>query len=162
MAIRVMLDSDIIDDLTGHVEWLATYSDLVHDETAFAELKARFPNSDIILIDRGLGDPTDRASVIDIETGAHTIDDLPGWVERKKAKGVRYLTGYCDRSNLPGVLAIVRHGLWHWVATLDGTTFIHGWNPLHGPAVVQILGADKLDVHADLSLIMEDGWHPRG
>ena len=158
--IRVMLDSDVLADLDGHAELLATYSDLIHNAADLEALKARHPDSEIVLIDRGTGDPTGEATVIDIETGAFGVDHVPGWVREKKIAGKKYLTGYCDRDNLPGVQAIEGQGIWHWVATDDGTCHIQGFRPLHGPAVVQILGEGALGVHADLSLVFEDGWHP--
>lgn len=159
--VRIMLDTDNLADLDGRFELLATYSDLVPDTAALAGLRARFPDSEIVLIDRGLGDPTGQASIADIEPGALGAGALPRWVAEKKAAGIRYLTGYCDRDNLPGVEAIARHQIWHMVATLDGTCHIAGFTPMRGPAVVQILGEQQLGVHADLSLVLEDGWHPR-
>lgn len=159
MPVRTMIDTDNLAALDGHFELLATYADLIRSEEELKALRAKYPHSTLIFIDRGLGDPLDIATVADVEPGCLTVADLPGWVARKKAAGKKHLTGYCDRADLPAVLAIERHGLYHWVATLDGTAFIGGFRPLHGPAVVQILGAAKLGIHADLSLVLEDGWH---
>jgi hypothetical protein len=158
MAIRVMLDSDVIGDLDGHCELVATYSDLATDYEA---LQDQFPHSVVVLIDRGLGDPTGRASVADVQTGAMTVDQFPAWYDRKHKAGVRYLTAYCNRSTLAALDAVLGNRKpYRWLATLDGTCHIDGFQPLHGPAAVQILGANSVGVHCDLSLVMEDGWHP--
>ena len=164
MSIRVMLDTDVLADLDGHFEILATYTDLIPDMAALDALRAKYPGSEVILIDRGLGDPTGQATIADVEPGAMTPDDLPGWVARKRADkpaGWEFLTAYSDRNDLPAIEAIQHEGLWHWVATLDGTCFITGWRPLHGPAAVQILGEAAIGIHGDLSLVLEDQWHPR-
>lgn len=159
MAIRVMLDTDVLEDLDGHFELLATYTDLIPDMAALEALRARFPHSEVILIDRALGDPTGQATIADIEPRAMTVEMLPEWIARKA--GMPNLTGYSDRNDLPAVEAIVRHGLYHWVATLDGTAVIAGYPAMHGPAAVQILGEAQIGIHGDLSLVYEDGWHHR-
>jgi hypothetical protein len=158
MAIRVLLDTNVLSALDPACELLATYSDLVPDPAA---LEAKFPNSHLIYIDRGLGDPSGKASVADIETGALTINDVPGWLDRKEAAGIKYRTIYESRGEIDAIQAAAgKRTFWHWVATLDGTAFIARFRALHGPAVVQILPSSKLGYHADLSLVFEDGWHP--
>jgi len=158
MAIRVMLDTNDLSALDPACELLATYSDLVPNP---AELESKFPHSRIILIDRGLGDPSGKASVADIETGALTIQDVPGWLDRKKTEGIDFRTIYESRGEFDAIAAAAGHrSFWHWVATLDGTAFINRFKALHGPAAVQILPSSKLDYHADLSLVFEDGWNP--
>lgn len=158
MAIRGMLDTNELSALDGNFELLATYSDLVNDLPA---LEAKFPNSRIILIDRGLGDPSGKASVADIETGALSIADVPGWLDRKEAENIEFRTLYWFRSEFDQVKSAAGHrSFWSWAATLDGTAFVARWRALHGPAAIQILPSAKLDVHADLSLVFEDGWNP--
>lgn len=162
MPIRFGLDSDILGDLEAVADVLMTYSDLVPNDQALAELHAKFPRSEIVLIDRGLGDPTGKASVLDVETGAATIGDAPSWYDRKHAEGIRYLTIYSDRNNVAAISQAMgdRH-YFRWVATLDGTVVINAFDPLHAPAVVQCLTAAMLGIHADGNLILEDGWHPQ-
>ena len=162
--IRVMLDTDVLADLDGHFEILATYTDLIPDMAALDRLRAEFPDSTVILIDRALGDPTGQATIADVEPGAMMIDQLPGWVSEKRAAkpaGWEYLTAYSDRNDLPAIKAIQHEGLWHWVATLDGTAVISGYTPMHAPAAIQILGESQIGIHGDLSLVLEDAWHPR-
>lgn len=160
--IRIALDSDVLGDLpVGIAPLLLTYADLIPNQAVLNALKAKHPSSELIFIDRGLGDPLDLGTVADIEPGALTVDDLHGWVKRKNRAGKTYLTGYCDRNDLAAVEAADRHGLWHWVATLDGTCHIAGFPPLQGPAAVQILGTAKVGLHCDMSLVLEDNWHPQ-
>lgn len=154
-----MLDSDDVTALTGHAELVATYADLVTNATLFRQ---SFPHSEVILIDRGLGDPTDEATVMDIETGALTIGDIPARYDRWHSQGRAYITVYCNRSNRPAVdQALGDRKAWHWEATLDGTVIVPEGVPLRKPAVVQCLTAGMLGLHADGNLVLEDGWHPR-
>lgn len=160
--IRTMLDSDDLAAL-GHVTPLiATYADLFATHAELAGFLAAHPGQQAVFIDRGLGDPLGIASVLDIESGAHQPGDLPGWWDRQHGRGVDYLTAYSDRELLPVVIqAAGRRHVFHWVATLDGTVVIAGFAPLAAPAVVQIAGESLLGVHADLSLVLEDQWHPQ-
>ena len=156
--IRFMLDTDQLDKLTGHVELLMTYSDLVPD---YGTISRRFPKSKVILIDRGLGDPTGLASVLDIEPGALTINAAIRRYDEQQAKGVDFLTAYHDRADADAIKAafLPRHP-WHIYATLDGTAHIAGYVPLEGPAAVQCLSSGELGYHADGHLVFEDGWNP--
>jgi hypothetical protein len=161
--IRIMLDSDKLGDLpSSAAPLLSTYSDLIGSPAALRELQAHHAGSKIVLIDRGMGDPTGLASVADTETGALAPSQLPAWFGRKQRHQVPFLTSYCNRDNLAECdreLQGVTH--WRWVATLDGTAVLAlpGYTPLRRPAVIQVLGADKIGVHADLSLVYNDSWH---
>jgi hypothetical protein len=158
---RVMLDTDQPWQLTNtgiRAGLLATYADLI-TQTKLAVLEKDWPR--VVLIDRGLGDPLGKASVIDIERGTHGPADAPGWYDRQKRAGIRYLTVYCNRATLPAVNAAMGHrAYFRWIATLDGTAHIGGFTPGLGPAAVQTLGAAALGFHADLSLVLEPHWHP--
>lgn len=157
---RVMLDSDRIDiilALNGTAPLLATYSDLVpHPD----QLQAKLTHSKLVLIDRGLGDPSGLASVYDIEGGADTPGGFPGWYDKQNAKGIADLTAYVNRSNLDQVDKDAgNRNFFRWVSTLDGTCSIAGFPHLRAPAAVQVLGEAHLGVHADLSLVYEDQWN---
>lgn len=156
--IRLAIDSDNLADLTADVDFIITYSDLIHDRAAF---EAEHPGRQCVYIDRGNGDPEDKATIIDVETGAHTTSSLPGWYDRKAAAKHAYLTYYCDRSTLPAVQSVIggRH-MWRWIATLDGTLAIPGFIPWQSPDLIQILGEPRLGVHADLSLVLSPSWRP--
>lgn len=157
MSIRFMLDSDVLDDLTDHADILGTYSDLITD---LPTLRRRFPQSEIVLFDRGLGDPTGEASIFDIERGALTIDAAVQRYDQQRARGIKYLTVYVNRSNMDAVDAAFGNRVpWRMVATDDGTAHIAGLRALHAPAVIQCLSAAELGMHGDGSLVFADGWH---
>lgn len=159
MSIRFMLDSDVPHDLTGHAELIMTYSDLFPHP---AELRATFPNSEIILIDRGNGDPSGEATVMDIETGALTIGDAPSRYDTWRREKRKFITVYVNRQNMESVSqAMGDRPHFQGVATLDGTVTIPRFNPLHTPAFVQCFRSDMLGMHGDGSLVLEDNWHPR-
>lgn len=159
MTIRFMLDSDNLTDLDPVASILATYSDLVPTP---ADLRAKFPHSIIVLIDRGLGDPSGEATVFDIERGTMTVDQAVKEYDRKNAAGMKYLTAYANRANLPAVdSAFGARQVFRWVATLDGTSHISGIRALHGPAAIQCLPESDLGIHADGSLVFEDSWNPQ-
>jgi hypothetical protein len=158
MTIRFMLDTDNLADLTEHAELLATYADLVPD---FHAEQRKYPRSILILIDRGLGDPSGMASVFDIERGADTVSAAVARYDVQAAKGIKYLTAYHDRADTDTVRAAFgTRKPYHWIATLDGTATITGFKPLHEPAAIQCFGAALLGYHADGSLVLEDTWHP--
>lgn len=156
--IRIALDSDQLPELSAQVDFLITYSDLVHDAAAW---EAEHAGRQCLYIDRGLGDPAGKATIIDVERGAHVPANIPRWYDEKAAAKLSYLTYYCDRSTLPQVQAVIggRH-MWRWIAVLDGTVAIAGFVPWQSPDLIQVLGAPQLGVHADLSLVMSPSWHP--
>lgn len=158
--IRTAIDSDRLDIImacNGLAPILLTYSDLV---PVFEVLQSKLTHSKLVLIDRGLGDPSGQASVADIETGLMKPADFPGWLDKKHAAGIDDLTSYCNRSTLPEVdNAAAGKTFYRWVATLDGTCSISGFPSLRGPAAVQILPAASVGIHADLSLVFEDQWN---
>ena len=160
--IRVMLDTDQPEQLTGskiRAPILATYADLMGPPASLLDLRKEWPQ--VVLIDRGLGDPRGLATVIDIERGTHGPGDAPAWYDRQHKAGLHHLTVYCDRAILPAVNAAMgARSYFRWVATLDGTAHVAPFTPGQGPAAVQILPADRLGFHADLSLVLEDWWHP--
>lgn len=158
--IRLACDTDTLDDLDGHFPIVMTYSDLVPNPP---ELRAKFPDSELVLIDRGLGDPSGEASIADLERGALTVDHFPAWFDAKVSQGVKYITGYVNRSNLAAFNAVLngRHPF-RWVATLDGTLVIQGFRPMREPALVQFAGASATGAHIDVSAVYEASWHPQG
>ena len=157
---RLMFDSDVIDALPRDT-MAATYSDLIPSLTALHQLRREFPFG-IALIDRGLGDPTGMATILDVERGARVPAEAPGWYDHKKAEGLADLTVYVNRSNLAAVDAALgpdRHP-YHWVATLDGTMHIPGFPAGRRPGLVQFAGETALGFHCDASVIWEAAWHP--
>lgn len=158
MTRRLALDTDTPLDLEPLGDMLLTYADLM-TAAALHKLQARWP--EVGLIDRGLGDPLDRASIIDVEIHAEGVAAVPRFLDRVQARDSQPGTTYCDRSQLAAVDAAAggrRH--WRWVATLDGTLVIPGLPPLRRPAAVQCFNSAMLGVHADGSVVLAAAWHP--
>lgn len=153
-----MFDSDNPDSLPANAI-AATYSDLVPDLSALDALQARFPCG-LVLIDRH-GDPTGQASVLDVESGLHSVADAPAWYDRQNNHLIPYLTVYASRSTYPAIItAMGSRSYWRWITTLDGTMHIAGYAPGKRPAVVQFATEQMLGFHCDASVIWADGWHP--
>lgn len=151
---RVLFDSDepavLVNPAKAGV-LVATYADLLTPEI-IAELGPM-----LLVIDRGQGDPHGLATIADIEPGLLSVAagaaKIRQWVSEHRA----FPTAYHDRNDWAAVSQAL-NGVpsSHWVATLDGTC-----NPgITRPAAVQILGADKVGFHADLSIVWDDHWHP--
>lgn len=131
---------------------VATYADLLTPQIA-----AKF-GSRLAVIDRGLGDPMNRAHIVDIEPGAHSVGSGAAAIKAWHAEGRQYLTVYVNRDNWDAVLAAclpVRP--YSWVATLDGTLNPNG----KFPHLTQFAGEDKLGLHADVSVVWDEGWLPQ-
>jgi hypothetical protein len=158
MTIRTALDSDDWGDINVAVDFLLAYSDQVPDSLTF---ERAHPNHQVVYIDRGHGDPGFKASIGDFESGALQIDQVASWYDAKAKAKVAFLTHYSDRSNLASITAhLGGRNMYRWVATLDGTVNISGFVPMVGPDLVQTTPASMLGIHADLSLVMNPGWHP--
>jgi hypothetical protein len=99
---------------------------------------------------------------LDVENGDATVEDIDTWLHARAEQGVTDLATYCSRDTLPAVQAATSLSPYHWVATLDGTLFIQGYQPLVGPAAVQILPATLIGPNVDLSIVLEDSWHSTG
>ena len=165
MTVRIALDSDNLDVLVaskGVAHFTLTYADLFASEKELAAFTAAVDNW-VVLIDRGLGDPLGKASVADEESFAITTGDLRRWYDQHEARDIEYLTIYHDRNSFVAVdQALSGLGFWNWVATLDGTAWVDlpGYTPLRRPGLIQCLGASQTGIHADLSLVLNPGWHP--
>ena len=159
---RVMLDTDTPAELTKgskvRAPILATYADLV-GAVMLAQLRASW--AQVLLIDRGLGDPLGKASIIDVERGTHSAADAPAWYDRQHKAGVKYLTVYANRASQGAANAAMgKRPFYRWIATLDGTAHVPPYAAGTAPAAVQILSAAQLGFHADLSLVLEPWWQP--
>ena len=130
---------------------VATYADLLN-----ADLVRQF-GPRLIVIDRGHGDPLGLATVADIEPGllsvAAGVAKVKQWLSERRPGPA----AYHDRNDWSAVSAgLAGTTARHWVSTLDGTC--HPGTTV--PAAVQILGEAKLGIHADLSIVWDDSWHP--
>lgn len=153
--VRWACDSDELAALIG-TDFVRTYSDLIPDRDALAALERRFAGSAVELIDRGLGDPTGLASIADVERGSLTVADVPGWLDRKHAAGVDWLTLYSAEASLEDVIAAAAgRSHWNWAASWGRMTVAH---PAAGQ--VQCANSAMLGLHIDLTVIWETGYRP--
>lgn len=132
---------------------LATYADLLTPQIV-AEYGSR-----LAVIDRGLGDPMNRAHIVDIEQGADTIEAGAAKIKAWHAEGRPFPTVYVNRGNWEPVLAACLPVVpWQWVATLDGTLNPNG----RFPHLTQFAGEGALGLHADVSVVWDEDWLPQG
>lgn len=153
--LRIMLDSDDVDLLAklhddGEAGLIATYADLVTPALA-AELRG-----DLLVIDRGHGDPHGLATCADFERGALTATRAAEWWDAHHDRGA--LTVYANRSTMPSLIHALgpRRPAWRWWATLDGTMRI----PANPRAMVQFAGSAMTGFHADATIIYTPRWRP--
>jgi hypothetical protein len=108
-----------------------------------------------IYIDVNGSDPWG-ASILDVETGDATPNDVVPWlrVRNKIGQGVIY----CNRDTLPVVQENAR-GLDYfvWLATLDGTIpeSFQGGGTL---VAVQAFSAEMIGINVDMSLVVDLEW----
>jgi hypothetical protein len=152
---RTMCDSDQLGPLVA-CDFVTTYADLMTSHDQVAALRARFPASTVLFIDRGLGDPLDVGTRADVEPGALTVAQVHDWAAGKLERGHRFVTHYSDQDELPAILAAVT-GLdtWSWVAD-PGQLAVPG----HPAVITQVLFAPPRGLHIDLSIVKNDAWHP--
>lgn len=154
--IRLACDSD---DLGALIETsvILTYADLITDTDTRQQLRARFPRSRLLFMDRGLGDPLKLATVWDVERGALTPDEVPERFDTAQAAGRQYLTGYVSLDRLPRLVEVMAgRPWWKWVALWGGGLEVPG----HPFAMMQFASGKMLGAGVDLSVIRDDTWHP--
>jgi hypothetical protein len=156
--IRLACDSDDLSALI-HTEIVLTYTDLIRNDAEHQALKGRFPGSVVELIDRGLGDPTGRSTLIDVESGARRPADVPGWFDKQHKAGLRWLTVYGTSSTLSAVSVVMgkREGWWRWFAMWGNGLAVPG----HQLAMLQFASDEMLGAKVDLSIVRNDDWHPQ-
>jgi putative peptidoglycan binding protein len=81
------------------------------------------------------------ADVADVEPGAMKVTDLPGWVARQKARGIKRPVVYSDRVDYPACFAEVGSAVSYWTADPVGTP-----TTLPGRDAVQYLFTGSYDV----------------
>jgi hypothetical protein len=130
---------------------LATYADLVNPKM-FTAAAGRMK-----VIHRGLGDPHQLATIADIEPGCLSVDAGAALIRQWVSEGRHQPTVYHDRNDWAAVDAKLQGVAYHtWVATLDGNCSPDG----RRPDAVQILGAAKVGLHVDMSIVWNDRWFP--
>ena len=107
---------------------------------------ARFPNAIklvVVLFPQHVGD------ILDIENGAASPADAPGWCDRFSRPGRRAPSLYVNRSNWAAVRAAVgARSVDYWVATLDGT------QDVPGAVAVQYVDVGPYDE----SVVLDPSW----
>jgi len=84
---------------------------------------ARFGAAKVVSISVG----NNNADVADVESGAMTPGDLPGWIARQQARGVKRPVVYCNESTWPSVKAAVGNAsVSYWIANPGGSGVIAG------------------------------------
>jgi hypothetical protein len=153
--IRLACDSDRLGSLV-ETPVVLTYSDLIPNAVALAKLEARFPHSEVGLIDRGLGDPTGQATIANVEPRSITPADMPGWLAAKHRESWSCLTAYGLAATLADVEHVAGpHGWWRWFARWGSVLQADG----HPDAMLQF---DNDPVgHVDWTIIRNPQWHPR-
>lgn len=130
---------------------IATYADLLTPSIVAAA------GGRLIAIDRGHGDPLNRATIADIEPGllsvAEGADKIHQWIAEKRP----WPTAYHDRA-LSAEVSAALSGVPYstWLATLDGTIDPPGF----AATAVQFAGAAQVGFHADVSIVWNDAWNP--
>jgi hypothetical protein len=93
-----MYDSENVDAIPASAKWVAGYID--QPGATWGALIKRFPKARKISITRT---PTDTADVLDVERGAATALDVPGWLNRMRRAGRRPIV-YTSRAYVDQVL----------------------------------------------------------
>ncbi|HEX3490465.1 MAG TPA: hypothetical protein VHU92_14030 [Streptosporangiaceae bacterium] len=103
------------------------------------------------------GDPA-KAGVLDVETGAASVDDAPGFIRaRRRHKEPAVI--YVERSLVPDIRRAcgdLEYGLW----VADWTGHPHKLADMHKVVAVQWQGG--VDVPYDISEVFARTWHPQG
>jgi len=135
------------------VDIVAGYDTGTFDIRWTAATFAQFPGLIHVHIDQGgPGAPVYSANVIDVETAAWSPGDVPGWIARCTAP---VPTVYCNRSNLPAVLATGWRGP-VWLA-------FPGWQPGQPlpvlPAGCRYVAIQNVfQASYDLSAVLDPNW----
>ena len=149
---QLMFDSDdpaVLEEPIFNDSRVATYADLLTPA-----IVAKFGRR-LAVIDRGHGDPMNRAHIVDVERGVLSIEQgaakVKGWVAEHRP----YVTAYVNRSNRPAMRAALGSidPFW-WEATLDGTMNVQD----SYTAMVQFAGEAAFGLHVDVSIVYHTGW----
>ena len=109
-----------------------------------------FPHAAHVHIDV-LGDSPHAAGVLDVERGAATVAETPGWIRARRAYGHQAVI-YCSRS-LSGEIVRACKGLTYKLWIADWTCKPH---QVPGSIATQYQNTPGYD----LSAVYDDRWHP--
>lgn len=153
---RTMYDSVDWQKIPANAKMVAGYVD-----GAFAwpaEAWARFPKAAHVRISViPPGDPKD-AGVLDVESGAASVADAPGFIRDRRQKKKRAVI-YVERSLVADIRKActgLDYGLW----VADWTGKPHKLADMNKVVAVQWSGG--VDVPYDISEVFDRTWHPQG
>lgn len=151
-----MFDSDdpeVLKDPMFNENRVCTYADLLTPELV------AFFGPRLGVIDRGHGDPLNRAHIVDVESGALTVEQGAETMKKWLSEGRQYVTGYVNRSNRTSLAELMPTSGWTlWVATLDGTMDVNdGYT-----GMVQFAPETVIGKHVDVSVVFHEWWLPVG
>ena len=152
--VRAACDTEHLDALVP-MPVIFTYSDLFPHRDEYLALQDRLPHSDIVLGDRGLGDPTGLSTWCDVERFALKLEDAPRWHDRQHDAGHRDLTVYGSLDRYPAIN--------HAMGDRPFYRFIAAWNNARLPdypwAIVQVMPGTQINTRWDFDLIWDINWH---
>lgn len=115
-----MYDSTNPSAIPSNAQLVASYVD---GYGGYPAAVAIFGAAKVVSISVGNND----ADVADVETGAMTPAELPGWIARQVARGVARPVVYCNESTWPAVKAAVGNlNVSYWIANPGGSGVITG------------------------------------
>jgi hypothetical protein len=136
---KVMYDSTNPGVIPIGAQLVASYVD---GFGGYSEAVARFGSAKVVSISV----QNNNADVADVETGAMTPADLPGWLARQYARGLKRPVVYCNQSTWPSVRKVMGTNtrVSYWIAA-PGNNGTYGPATLPGADAVQNLFAGKFD-----------------
>ena len=157
---RVMFDSATVSAIPLDAEIIAYYP-----ESFGGDIKPWEGKAAIVGIDNEGGHP--ELGILDVETGAATFADIPGWLEKHYEKHGTKGTIYCDETNLAQVEKIVArtdHGANLWIADWTGKPHVYtGGTGVMTLVATQYQSPKTVPASAgdyDLSIVNDADWHP--
>jgi hypothetical protein len=154
---RIMYDSTTVDDIPADAEIVAYYP------YAYPGNVSRFTGS-VVGIDNEGSHP--ELAILDVESGAATVADVPGWLDSHETKGGSPGTLYCNKSTMPPLVkAVGSRKCYLWIADPTGSEHEYQPDPALPANITQIgtqyawpsIGSPG---HYDMSEVVDDSWYP--
>lgn len=152
--VRAACDTEHLDALVP-MPVIFTYADLFRHRDEYLALCDKFPHSDIVLGDRGLGDPAGLSTWADVERFALQPEHAPRWYDRQHDAGHRDLTVYGSLDNYPAIdAAMGQRSFFRFVAAWGNARIRqHPW------AIVQVVPGTQINAMWDFDLVWDTNWH---
>ena len=157
---RVMFDSSDIREIPADAAMVGWYPETYGGDPV------RFGESTTFVGIDNTGDHPE-LGVLDVETGAATFADIPGWLNKHFELHGTEGTIYCDESNLSQVEKIVaknEHGANLWIADWTGIAHVYAGNTGSMRLVATQYQSPRTSPPSpgayDLSIVSDADWHP--